>query len=146
VLLLIGFQNCEKEPNNPEIQKYYMQYLVKLNGDQSLTRVVVETATSYPEENSVLFIGKSKYKQEYYWGKKEYLYDFDSVFIQPERQVYLGCKRYMKVRFWFNEDKDTITYRDYIFPSDTIENENDSKLTITWPDDSAKYDYYEHSY
>lgn len=145
-LLLIGFQNCEKEPKNPEIQKYDMQYLVKLNGDQSLTRVVVETATSFPEENSVLLIGKSKYKQEYYWGEEEYLYDYDSIFIQPDRQVYPGCESYMKVRFWFNEDKDTITYRDYIFQIDTIENINDCKLTITWPDDSSKYEYYEHSY
>jgi hypothetical protein len=145
-LLLIGFQNCEKEADNPQFQKYDMQYLVILNEDPKVTRIVLDTWTTFPEENITEWIGTAKKKHESSWGEDDYLYDYDSVYIQTERQVYSGCTRYMKVRFWFNEYADTITYRDYIFQSDTIEKKLDSKLTMIWPDDSAKYEYYEHSY
>jgi len=147
-LILFVIQCCEKGTTDPENKKFDIQYLVKLNGDHSVTSINVETYTYFPDENITAWIGKGKRRNEYnlYYSKENYLYDYDSIIIQPDEKAYSGCTKYMKVRFWFNEDKDTITYRDYVFQTDTLENEPDGKLSITWPDDSSKYKYYKHSY
>jgi hypothetical protein len=146
VLLILLILGCKKEDVTSEKEKYDMIYSVILEGDNTVTSVSLYTYTYYPDEDISFYMTAGKQRHDWNIGTVYYLYPFDSIGIKTDLKVYKGCERYMSVRFWFNEDKDTITYRDYNFDIDTILSIADSKLIIVWPKDSAKYNYIEHSY
>jgi hypothetical protein len=122
-LICLALFSCEKE-HDDTIEKYVMTYTVKNNGDNSLTTIVVDTWTYFPDEKIGEWIGSGKFKNDYYlnYYRDLYLDDFDSVVVKTESQVYNGSITNMFIRFRFNEDKEVITVRDYSLPTDTIIN------------------------
>jgi hypothetical protein len=143
VLLTLFLVSCEEESS--EIEKYEMNYKVILNGDNNISKISVETRTYFPKENITEIIGKGKNKFVYP-SDDNYLNDYDSIFIQTDSEVYSGCWKSMFIRFWFFEKEGITTYRDYSFGYDTISTGIDCKVIMSWPEDSAKFEYYEHSY
>jgi len=139
-------QSCKKDNTETEIHKFPMVYLIRNNGDDNLTGINVHTWTTFPIENETAWIGRGKQRDPRYINNKDlYLKTFDSIFISPDLNVYKGCTRYMKVRLWFNK-VNLFKYRDYEFTVDTVNDKNDSRLVINWPEDSSKFSYTEDSY
>lgn len=146
ILSCFIYQGCKKDNVEAEIHKFPMEYLIRINGDNRLTDINVETWTTFPIENETAWIGRGKHRDLNFINNEEiYLKSFDSIYISPDLNVYKGCTRYMKVRFWFNK-ANFFKYRDYEFTIDTIREKEDSRLFINWPEDSSKYNYSEHSY
>lgn len=137
VILLVSLLfSCNKE--ELPIDRFPIKYRFYNCGDSTITKVVMNCVTAYPNEHEVYWNGMGKWRPLPINSDDQPLMDVDSILFTPLNYVYIGCSYRFIVSIHHIDSLGNGHYQTYE-KIGTINNSQDNIITFSWPKDTLTF-------